>query len=161
MRTTWTSKYKTRHRIPSFVAQLHDGSSISDTGLLGQPSIFFFYNHDGSETCTNEICNMRDHFSLLANLGYKVFGVSEDSVSKHQRFAIKLNLPFHLISDQHNVLAKTFDVYGPKLFMGKTTDAVHRTTFVIDANGLIEAIIHPVNSSMHAQQIIGILQTMQ
>lgn len=158
MRRTWTSRWKAGQAVPSFNAILHDGTTISSTQLKGKKYILFFYNHDGSGTCTNEACNIRDHYTILKNKGFAVFGVSEDSAKKHRKFIEKYQLPFPLITDEGNVLAKLFDIYGEKEFMGRISDAVHRTTFVIDASGDFIAVIHPVDSSHHAEQIIDILE---
>lgn len=155
MRRTWTSRLQTGHSVPSFKALVHDGSEITSASLSGKRVILFFYNHDGSETCTKEAVNMRDHFDLLTKKGFTILGVSEDSIKKHQKFIAKYNLPYALISDEGNALAKLFDIHGKKEFMGRTTDAVHRTTFVISSTGNIEAIIHPVDSSNHASQILS------
>jgi len=97
---------------------------------------------------------MKDHFKVLSGKGFTIFGVSEDTMQKHQKFISKYNLPYALISDEGNALAKLFDIYGTKEFMGRTSDAVHRTTFVINAKGKIEAVIHPVNAANHAFQIL-------
>jgi peroxiredoxin Q/BCP len=144
---------------PSFQTILEDGSILHSDQLKGKKYILFFYNHDGSETCTKEACNIRDHFQALRTAGYEVYGVSADTMKKHQKFIDKHQLPYHLISDTDNVLARTFDVYGQKEFMGRTSDAVHRTTFVINADGLFSAVIHPVDSARHAEQILQDLQT--
>ena len=154
MRRTWTSKFISGSKVPEFSATTSSGIEISNTSLLGKNYILFFYNHDGSETCTKENCNIRDNFRLLTTLGYEVFGVSEDSMQKHQKFILKYNLPFPLISDKENILAKTFDIYGLKEFMGRTSDAVHRTTFVINEEGTIVSVIHPVDSARHTDQIL-------
>ncbi len=154
MRATWTSRYQPGQPVPHFKALLQDGSTISAEQLIGKKYILFFYNHDGSETCTKEACNIRDNFQALKKKGYQVFGVSEDSMSKHQKFISKYDLPYSLLADMGNVVAKAFDIYGEKEFMGRTSDAVHRTTFVIDEKGIIEATIHPVDSANHAQQIL-------
>ena len=154
MRRTWTSNLKPGQSAPSFKAILHDGNEITLASFSGKRVILFFYNHDGSETCTNEAVNMRDNFTMLSQKGFTVFGVSEDSIKKHQKFIAKYNLPYGLISDEGNTLAKLFDIYGTKEFMGRISDAVHRTTFVINTKGKIEAIIHPVDSTSHAFQIL-------
>ena len=154
MRRTWTSKLKAGDQVPNFRVITHDDQVLTHKDLLGRKYILFFYNHDGSETCTKEACNMRDHFDSLTGLGYQILGVSEDSPGKHRKFISKHALPYSLISDKDNILAKSFDIYGKKEFMGRTSDAVHRTTFVIDEKGIIEAVIHPVYSSGHANQII-------
>jgi peroxiredoxin Q/BCP len=154
MRRTWTSRWRPGQTAPTFKAMLHDGSDITTGSLQGTKFILFFYNHDGSETCTKEACNMRDHYSQLSQLGYAVYGVSEDSQKKHQKFISKFELPYPLISDEENQLAKLFDIYGEKEFMGRISDAVHRTTFVIDEHGVIESVIHPVDSANHYEQIL-------
>jgi peroxiredoxin Q/BCP len=154
MRRTWTSRLEPGQQAPDFKAMLHNGSVVSSTQLKGKKYILFFYNHDGSETCTREACNVRDEYALLKKKGYLVFGISEDNPKKHVKFIEKYNLPYPLISDTQNELAKTFDIYGEKEFMGRTSDAVHRTTFVINEKGMIEAVIHPVDSAHHVRQIL-------
>ena len=157
MRRTWTSKLKPGQPAPVFKTVLHDGTSLSSFDLKGKKYILFFYNHDGSETCTKEACNVRDHISSLTKKGYTVFGVSEDSPKKHQKFIEKYALPYALISDEGNLLARIFDIYGEKEFMGRISEAVHRTTFVVDARGILEAVIHPVDSADHVTQILEAL----
>jgi peroxiredoxin Q/BCP len=158
MRTTWTSKLKAGDKAPPFHITTQDEQEWTNETLAGKKYIFFFYNHDGSETCTKQACNVRDHFELLSKLGYTIFGVSEDSARKHQKFIRKYDLPYSLIVDSDHTLARAFDIYGKKDFMGRTSDAVHRTTFIIDREGIIESVIHPVDSANHAQQIIDALK---
>lgn len=100
---------------------------------------------------------MRDHYTQLKKHGFRVFGVSEDSQLKHRKFIAKYSLPYDLIADADNQLAKAFDIFGKKEFMGRISDAVHRTTFVIDAAGTILTVIHPVDSANHANQILEAL----
>jgi peroxiredoxin Q/BCP len=154
-RTTWTSRLKPGMKAPEFNALLDDGSEITSKSLKGTPLILFFYNHDGTETCTIEACNIRDNYKTLVRKGYQVIGVSEDSVRKHQNFRKKYQLPYPLIADIDNVLAKAFDIYGLKKFMGRTFEASHRTTFVIGADWNILHVIHPVISVDHASQILA------
>ncbi len=154
MRVTWKTKWQPGQPAPSYQGITSENKQISSAQLKGKRYILFFYNHDDSETCTKEACNLRDHFGLLSALGFTIIGVSEDSVKKHQKFISKYNFPFTLISDEENKLAKLFDIYGRKEFMGRISDAVHRTTFVINSQGKFEAIIHPVDSGNHTHQIL-------
>ena len=154
-RTTWTSKLKVGQAAPAFSTILHDGSTLTSDDLKGSRVVLFFYNTDGTPTCTKEACNIRDNYSSLLDAGYKVFGVSKDSARKHQSFIDKYELPYPLIVDKDNVLAKTFDIFGEKKFMGRISDAVHRTTFVIDKGWKISKVIHPVESTEHAAQILS------
>ena len=143
-------------KAPEFEAKLDDNSVISSKALKGKPLVLFFYNHDGTETCTVEACNLRDNYRTLQKKGYQVIGVSEDSARKHQGFKKKYDLPYPLITDPENALAKLFDVYGEKKFMGRDLITTHRTTFVIDEDWKIQAVIHPVISSDHAAQILDL-----
>jgi len=155
VRKTWASKYKAGDAAPEFDTILQDGSQLSSQSLKGTPVILFFYNTDGTETCTREACNIRDNYKELLDAGYKVFGVSKDSPRKHQNFRKKYSLPYPLISDKDNVMAKAFDIYGEKHFMGRVSQAVHRTTFVIDKDWRFTNVIHPVESGDHAAQILA------
>ncbi len=157
MRSTWTGKWKAGLAAPAFAAHLQDGTVITSDQLSAKKYILFFYNHDGTETCTKEACNIRDGYHQLSKLGYQVYGVSEDTIKKHQKFIDRYELTYPLISDPGNELAKTFNIYGLKEFMGRTSDAVHRTTFVINEKGVIESVIHPVDSANHTQQILDAL----
>lgn len=154
-RKTWTSKFTPGDIAPHFETTLQDGSDLSSSSLVGKPVVLFFYNADGTPTCTKEACNIRDNYSALQKAGFEVFGVSKDSPKKHQNFIAKFELPYPLISDKDNVLAKAFDIFGEKKFMGRISDAVHRTTFVIDEDWKISKVIHPVESTEHAAQILA------
>ena len=155
VRKTWESKFKVGQVAPEFNTTLHNGAILDSHTLKGKPVILFFYNTDGTETCTKEACNIRDNYKALTEAGYQVFGVSKDSERKHRNFIQKYNLPYPLISDKDNILAKTFDIFGEKHFMGRVSNAVHRTTFVIDKEWKFAQVIHPVLSSDHASQILG------
>jgi peroxiredoxin Q/BCP len=91
---------------------------------------------------------------MLLSKGYIVLGVSADSQKSHQKFFEKHNLPFPLIADTEKEIIKAFGVWGPKKFMGKTFDGIHRTTFIIDEQGVIEEIIDKVKTKEHTNQIV-------
>jgi len=154
-RATWTSKLKPGDKAPAFEAELQDGTKISSKSLKGTPYILFFYPKDNTPTCTKEACNMRDNYSTITDSGYKVYGVSKDSAKSHENFISKFDLPYPLVVDKDNELAKKFDIFGEKKFMGRTSMAVHRTTFVVDGDGVIEKVIHPVVATEHADQILA------
>ena len=86
--------------------------------------------------------------------GFIVLGVSPDSESSHLKFISKYNLSFDLIVDESKSICKLYGVWGPKKFMGREYDGVHRTTFLIDENGLIDKIITKVNTKNHTEQIL-------
>lgn len=144
---------KVNDKAPDFEAKDQDGEIVKLSDYKGKKVILYFYPQDNTPTCTTEACNFRDNYSKLQKKGYAVIGVSPDSERKHQNFIEKFELPFTLISDKDLKVANAYGVWGPKKFMGKVSDSIHRETFVIDETGNIEKIIEKVVSKKATQQI--------
>jgi len=141
-------------KAPDFKGKDENGKEIKLSDFKGNKLVIYFYPKDSTPGCTSQACNLRDNYDLLLSKGYKVVGVSADSEKSHQKFIEKNNLPFPLIADTEKEILKAFGVWGPKKFMGKTYDGIHRTTFVIDEKGVIEEVIEKVNTKDHTAQII-------
>jgi peroxiredoxin Q/BCP len=139
---------------PQINALDQDGNPVSLADFKGSKIIIYFYPKDNTPGCTAQACNLRDNYKALLEKGYKILGVSADSQKSHQGFISKFDLPFPLIADVDKKMLQDYGVFGPKKFMGKTYDGIHRTTFVIDENGLIERIIKEVDTKNHTQQIL-------
>lgn len=120
----------------------------------GKKVVLYFYPKDSTPGCTAESCNLRDNIDSLNQKGFEVIGVSADSVKRHQNFATKNALPFSLIADTDKIIINAFGVWGPKKFMGKEYEGIHRKTFVIDENGVVERIFEKVKTKAHAEQIL-------
>jgi peroxiredoxin Q/BCP len=141
-------------KAPDFKGKDENGKEIKLSDFKGNKLVIYFYPKDSTPGCTSQACNLRDNYDVLLSKGYKVVGVSADSEKSHQKFIEKNNLPFPLIADTEKEILKAFSVWGPKKFMGKTYDGIHRTTFVIDEKGVIEEVIEKVNTKDHTAQII-------
>ena len=141
-------------KAPDFVALNEFGQPTSLSDFLGKKVILYFYPKDMTPGCTAESCNLGENYSLLQENGFIVLGVSPDSSKSHQKFIDKYNLPFSLIADEDKAVIKAFGVWGPKKFMGKEYDGVHRTTFVIDEDGVIEKVFSKVKTKDHTNQIL-------
>ena len=141
-------------KAPDFVALNEFGQSTSLSDFLGKKVILYFYPKDMTPGCTAESCNLGENYSLLQEKGFIVLGVSPDSSKSHQKFIDKYNLPFSLIADEDKAVIKAFGVWGPKKFMGKEYDGVHRTTFIIDEDGVIEKVFSKVKTKDHTNQIL-------
>lgn len=141
-------------KAPQFIGLDQDGKKVSLGNFLGKKVVLYFYPKDSTPGCTAQACDLRDNYQMLIGKGYIVVGISADSQKSHQKFIEKNNLPFPLIADTEKEIIKAFGVWGPKKFMGKTFDGIHRTTFVIDENGIIEEIIDKVNTKEHTTQIV-------
>ncbi len=142
---------------PDFKSIDQNGNTISLSDYLGKKTIIYFYPKDNTPGCTVQACNLRDHYSELIKRNLHVIGVSADSKERHQKFIEKYTLPFPLIADEsHDVLNK-YGVWGPKKFMGREYDGIHRTTFIIDDNGIIISIIKKPKTKYHTEEILEIL----
>ncbi len=86
-----------------------------------------------------------------------VIGVSKDSVSSHQKFAEKYNLPFILLSDPELTAIQAYGVWQEKKNYGKVSMGVVRSTFVIDENGVIEKVMPKVKPDTNAEEILTYL----
>lgn len=139
---------------PRFSATLHDGSEVKLSDYTGKRLVVFFYPKDDTPGCTAAACSLRDGYSELREAGFELLGVSPDAPEKHRKFIEKHDLPMPLVADQDHKLMEAFGVWGPKTFMGREYDGVHRTTFVIDADGKIERVISKVKTKTHAAQLL-------
>lgn len=142
-------------KAPVFEAHDQSGNEITLDQFKGSKVVLYFYPKDNTPGCTAEACNLRDNYDDLLKRGYKIIGVSPDSEKSHNKFADKYQLPFPLIPDTEKEIIRSYGVWGPKKFMGKTYDGVHRTTFVISEDGIIEKVITKVKTKDHASQIPG------
>ena len=148
------TKLKIGDNAPDFCVLNENNDKISLSNFKGKKLILYFYPKDSTPGCTAESCNLRDNYSELLDLGYEVLGVSADNSASHKKFIANNKLPFHLLSDTEKEVINAYDVWGPKKFMGKVYEGIHRTTFVIDENGLIERIFTKVNTKEHTAQIL-------
>jgi thioredoxin-dependent peroxiredoxin len=138
---------------PEFSSKDQDGNPVTLADFKGSKLIMYFYPKDSTPGCTSQACNLRDNYDLLLKKGYKVLGVSADSEKSHQKFIEKNKLPFPLLADTGRDVLKAYGVWGPKKFMGRTFDGIHRITFVIDEQGIISEVIQKVDTKNHAAQI--------
>jgi peroxiredoxin Q/BCP len=139
---------------PNIEGKNQEGKAIKTTDFQGKKLVIFFYPKDSTPGCTAEACSLRDNFSSLKQKGFVLLGVSADSAKRHQNFIAKNELPFDLIVDEEKEWINAFGVWGPKKFMGKEFDGIHRTTFIINEKGIIEHVIKKVKTKAHAEQIL-------
>lgn len=142
-------------KAPNFEALDQKGNLTKLTDFKNKKLVLFFYPKASTPGCTVESKNLRDHYKEFLNKGYAILGVSADSAQRQQNFINKNELPYNLLADQDKSVIKAFGVWGPKKFMGRKYDGIHRTTFVIDKNGIISNIILKVKTKDHANQIFN------
>lgn len=142
---------------PAFTGADQNNTTHSLANFAGKKVILYFYPKDDTPGCTAQACNLRDNHEALIQKGMVVLGVSPDSVKSHGKFAGKFNLPFPLLADEDQAIANAYGVFGEKTFMGKKYMGIHRTTFVINENGIIDKIFSKVDTKNHTQQILDAL----
>ncbi|WP_431123690.1 thioredoxin-dependent thiol peroxidase [Flagellimonas flava] len=145
---------KVGDKVPEFSAKDQDGNTIKLSDYKGKKLAVFFYPRANTPTCTVEACNLRDYYAELQDNGYEILGVSEDSEKKQTNFRNKFNFPYPLLADTDHEVIETFGVWGPKKFMGRVFDGIHRITFVLDEDGIITKVIDKVKAKNHAAQIL-------
>ena len=140
---------------PQFEAKDQEGNTIKLADYAGKKLVLFFYPKASTPGCTAEACNLSDNYETFLGKGYDVLGVSADSAKRQQNFINKNELKFPLLADEDKAVINAFGVWGPKKFMGREYDGIHRTTFIIDEEGKIEEVISKVKTKAHSEQILG------
>ena len=141
-------------KVPDFSAKDQDGNRISLSDYSGKKLIVFFYPRANTPTCTNEACNLNENIEYLNKEGYEIIGVSDDSQRKQFNFREKFGFKYPLIADEDRNVINAFGVWGAKKFMGREFDGIHRTTFLINEEGVVTRVINKVKAKEHAAQIL-------
>lgn len=142
-------------KAPNFSGIDQDGKKHTLKDYEGKKLVVFFYPKASTPGCTAEACDLRDNFERFTSNNFALLGVSADSAKAQLKFIEKNELPFPLLADEDKSVIQAFGVWGPKKFMGREYDGIHRTTFVINEKGIIEEVIDKVKTKEHANQILG------
>jgi peroxiredoxin Q/BCP len=139
---------------PAFAGKDQDGNVHTLADYKGKKLVVFFYPKANTPGCTAEACDLRDNYAHFEAQNYALIGVSADSAKAQASFKNKYEFPFPLLADEDKSVIQAFGVWGPKKFMGKEYDGIHRTTFVINEAGVIDEVITEVKTKAHAAQIL-------
>lgn len=144
---------------PDFALKDQDGNTVSRESLQGHWAVIYFYPRDDTPGCTREACNFRDNFAALKALGAEVLGVSGDSEASHKKFAAKYELPFTLLVDAGNQMARAYGAWGTKSMYGKTYDGIIRSTVVISPDGRVAKVWPKVKPDVHGEEVLDWLKS--
>jgi peroxiredoxin Q/BCP len=142
-------------KAPNFSALDQDGNSHKLSDYAGKKLVVFFYPKANTPGCTAEACDLSNNYARFTANNYAILGVSADAAKAQLKFKEKFDFPFPLLADEDKAVIEAFGVWGPKKFMGKEYDGIHRTTFIIDEKGIVEEIITAVKTKEHTKQILG------
>ena len=142
---------------PDFTLTDKDGGLVSLSDFLGKRVVLYFYPKDNTPGCTRQACAFAGAYAGFREKNVEVIGISKDSVASHVKFAEKYELPFVLLSDPERIAIEAYGVWQEKKMCGKVGVGVVRTTFLIDEQGKIEAIMPKVKPDTNAAEILAML----
>jgi len=140
---------------PRFELKDQAGKTLSSDALRGAPYVLYFYPKDDTSGCTREACGFRDAGRSFGKLGARIIGVSPDSEASHAKFAGKYGLPFTLLADPDKVLAKAYGTWALKKNYGREYMGIVRSTFVVDAKGVVKRAFYGVKVDGHVDNVLA------
>ncbi len=143
---------------PDFSLPDQNGQPVTLQDLRGRKVLVYFYPKAMTPGCTTQACGLRDVQAELAALNVVVLGISPDAPARLKKFEEKQALNFRLLADEDHQVAEAFGVWGPKKFMGREYDGIHRLSFLIDEQGQIEQVFTKFKTSTHHQVVLDYLQ---
>ncbi len=145
-------------KAPDFVLQDKNGESVRLSDFFGKRVVLYFYPKDSTPGCTRQACAFAASYEKFRSMDAVVIGISKDSISSHQKFAEKYDLPFLLLSDPTLTAIQAYDVWKERKLYGKVSMGVVRTTYVIDKQGFIEKCMSKVKPDTNASETLAYLE---
>jgi thioredoxin-dependent peroxiredoxin len=147
-------------KAPDFTLPTVDGAEVRLHDLRGKPVVLYFYPRDDTPGCTREACAFRDRKAELGQLGAAVLGVSPDDVASHEKFRDKHGLNFPILADVDHKVADMYGAWREKVRFGKTSMGIERSTFLIDADGVVRKVWKRVQVDGHDEQVLAALRSL-
>ena len=145
-------------KAPNFMLPDKNGNMVSLSDFFGKKVVLYFYPKDNTPGCTRQACAFALKNKEIENKNAVVIGISKDSVNSHFNFATKYNLPFVLLSDTELSAIQAYGVWQEKKLYGKVSMGVVRTTFLIDEQGNVQAVMPKVKPDTNADEILAMLE---
>ena len=147
--------------LPEFEAKATNNITVTQESHQGKMLVLFFYPKDHTPGCTTEAMEFRDKYKDFVKAGAEVFGVSRDNMKSHDDFKAKLELPFELISDNEEKLCHGFGVVKNKIMYGKKVKGIERSTFLIDANGVLRQEWRGLKVPGHVDEVLKAVKALK
>lgn len=148
------SQVEVGKKVPDFSGLATSGIEFKLSDYKSSPVLLYFYPKDNTSGCTQEGKDFRDHYAEFETKGIKIFGISRDGIKAHENFKAKYEFPFELISDKDETICNLFDVIKEKKMYGKTHMGIERSTFLIDAKGVLVKEWRKVKVKEHIGQVL-------
>jgi len=141
-------------KVPAFALPATGDKSVKLSELKGKNVVLYFYPKDSTPGCTREGQDFRDNHAKFKRRNTVILGVSRDSLKSHENFKAKQAFPFDLLSDPDEQLCAMFDVIKEKNMYGKKVLGIERSTFLIDASGVLRREWRKVKVDGHADEVL-------
>ncbi len=145
---------------PDFTLPRDGGGAVSLSGLRGNAVVLFFYPRDDTPGCTKESIGFSEHLQAFADAGAQVFGISRDTIAKHDKFVAKHGLTTPLLSDEDGAVCDAYGVWVEKNMYGKKSMGIERSTFLIDADGKIARVWRKVKVDGHVEEVLDAVKAL-
>ncbi|MFY0641682.1 MAG: thioredoxin-dependent thiol peroxidase [Bermanella sp.] len=143
---------------PAFTTLDENGNKVALKDFRGQTVVLYFYPKAMTPGCTTQACSLRDSKKELDKLNVVTLGISPDAPARLLKFKERDNLNFTLLSDEDHAIADKYGVWGPKKFMGREFDGIHRITFIIDEKGKLVHIMDKFKTKTHHEDVLNYLK---
>ena len=142
---------------PDFTLPGKDGEPVTLSSFRGEKVVLYFYPKDNTPGCTRQACAFAAAYSGFREKNAVVIGISRDSTASHQKFAEKYDLPFVLLSDPDRIAIDAYGVWQEKKRCGKVSMGIVRSTFLIDEEGHISAVMENVKPDTNPAEVLALL----
>jgi peroxiredoxin Q/BCP len=146
--------------VPDITLPTDGGAALSLASLKGRKVVLYFYPKDDTSGCTAEACAFQEDLPDFTGADAVIIGVSKDTAAKHDKFKAKYNLAFPLLSDEEGKLCEAFGVWVEKSMYGRKYFGIERSTFLIDANGLVAKVWRKVKVTGHAKDVLAAVKAL-
>ena len=146
---------------PDFELPATGGKTFRLAAARGKPLVLYFYPKDNTPGCTTEGQHFRDFHPQFQKLGCAVYGVSRDNLKSHENFKTRMSFPFELLSDTDEVACKAFDVIKMKSMYGRKVRGIERSTFAVDAKGVVRREWRSVKVPGHVEEVLEFVKTLK
>lgn len=139
---------------PDFSMRDSKGNVFKLSDLKGKKNIaIYFYPKDFTPGCTTEATEFSRDYDKFTKAGIEIVGISPDSEESHDKFRDKMRIPYPLVADTEKQVAKSYGVFGKKVFMGREFMGVIRTTFLVNKSGKIIKVFNKVKPAGHSKEV--------
>lgn len=151
---------KLDRKVPAFSRPATGGKPFRLADAAGKKLVIYFYPRDNTTGCTKEGEAFRDLYPAFRKAGTVVVGISPDSLASHEKFKAKMSFPFELLADEDHSVCDLFGVFKEKSMYGRKYMGVERSTFLLDAGGVLKHEWRKVKVAGHAQEVLAAAQVL-